>query len=251
MMVLTKRKLKKIISVILAIMIIIAGSVVLLSKNTQEVFNLMVGAQLPYERGDKKDSGYVALTCNIDLGWETEYVDKILAALEKENTKITFTVTGKWAEKNKDELLKIQAAGHEIGNHGYQHLDYANLSYEDNIKQISTSQKIIDDIIGQETKFFQAPAGAFGPDTVKAAKSLGYIPFKWDADTIDWKYRNQPQVIVDRIKGKDLKSGSIILMHPTAATSEAIDDIINIVRDKGLNAGRLSDVFNTGDNTGK
>ena len=55
--------------------------------------------------------------------------------------------------------MRIKKEGHEIGNHGYKHLDYANLSYDDNYTQISTSKKIIDDVIGEETKFFQAEDG--------------------------------------------------------------------------------------------
>lgn len=244
MMVLNKSKLKKIIILILVILLGLSGGVMVLKLfNNKPVFNLFNGVDLPYERGTKDKSGYVALTCNVDLGWETEYIESILETLKKENVKITFNVTGKWAEKNKDELLKIKKQGHEIGNHGYKHLDYSTLSYEDNYEQIETSKKIIEEIINEKTKFFQAPAGSFGAETVKAAKELGYTSIKWDADTIDWKYKNQPEVIIDRMKKKDIKDSSIILMHPTDATTKCIDDIIAIVREKGLKPGKLSDVF--------
>ncbi|WP_131011194.1 polysaccharide deacetylase family protein [Clostridioides difficile] len=244
MMVLNKSKLKKIIILILVVLLVLSGGVMVLKLfNNKPVFNLFNGVDLTYERGTKDKSGYVALTCNIDLGWETEYVESILETLKKENVKITFNVTGKWAEKNKDELLKIKKQGHEIGNHGYKHLDYSTLSYEENYEQIETSKKIIEEIIGEKTKFFQAPAGSFGPETVKAAKALGYTSIKWDADTIDWKYKDQPEVIIDRMKKKDIKDSSIILMHPTNATTKCIDDIIAIVREKGLKPGKLSDVF--------
>lgn len=244
MMVLNKSKLKKIIILILVILLGLSGGVMVLKLfNNKPVFNLFNGVDLPYERGTKDKSGYVALTCNVDLGWETEYIESILETLKKENVKITFNVTGKWAEKNKDELLKIKKQGHEIGNHGYKHLDYSTLSYEDNYEQIETSKKIIEEIISEKTKFFQAPAGSFGAETVKAAKELGYTSIKWDADTIDWKYKDQPEVIIDRMKKKDIKDSSIILMHPTDATTKCIDDIIAIVREKGLKPGKLSDVF--------
>ena len=32
-------------------------------------------------------------------------------------------------------------------------------------------------------------------------------------------------------------------MHPTDATTKCLDDIIQIIRDKNLKPGRLSDVF--------
>lgn len=244
MMVLNKNKLKRIIIIVALILLFLAGGMIFLNRDkSKPAFNLFDRVELPYTQGTKANSGYVALTCNVDLGWETEYVEAILETLKKEDVHITFNVTGKWAEKNKEELLKIQKEGHEIGNHGYKHLDYANLSYEDNLEQIKTSKKIIEDTTKKETKFFQAPAGSFGEETLKAAKDLGYTSIKWDVDTIDWKYREQPDIIIDRIKNKDVKDGSIILMHPTNATTQCLDDIIKIIRDKGLKPGKLGDVF--------
>lgn len=244
MMVLNKSKLKKIIMFILIVLLIVCGIAFTVKHNEPTpTINILDLAKEPYTQGTKKDSGYVALTCNIDLGWESEYVESILETLKTEKVHITFNVTGKWAEKNKDLLLKIKNEGHEIGNHGYKHLDYATLSYDDNLEQISTSKKVIEDALGEETKFFQAPAGSFGSNTVKAAESLNYICFKWDVDTIDWQDKHNPEKIIERVKNKDIVDGSIVLMHPTKATTECIDDIIQIIRDKNLKPGRLSDVF--------
>ena len=47
--------------------------------------------------------------------------------------------------KKQELLLKIKNEGHEIGNHGYKHLDYATLSYDENLEQIKTSKKIIEE----------------------------------------------------------------------------------------------------------
>lgn len=243
MMVLNKEKLKKIIIGIIGVIVIVSGLFFLINRMETKVTSQMLDLTQPYFTGTKLNSGYVALTCNIDLGWESEYVEGILDALKKEDVKITFNVTGRWAEKNQDLLLKIKEQGHEIGNHGHRHLDYANLSYEENLDQIKTSKTIIEDIIEEPTKFFQAPSGSFGENTVKAATELGYTSIKWDIDTIDWNNRKEPEVVIERVKKKNIKENSIVLMHPTYATTECIDDIIQIIRDKGLKSGRLSDVF--------
>ncbi|MGL5348066.1 MAG: polysaccharide deacetylase family protein [Peptostreptococcaceae bacterium] len=244
MMVINKNKLKKIILWILAMILVLSGIAFLINKSTDKAaFQLITSSQLPYNTGTKQGSNYVALTCNVDLGWESEYVEGILDALDKEKVKITFNVTGRWAEKNQELLLKIKSKGHEIGNHGHRHLDYANLSYEENLEQIKTSKSIIEDITKEPTKFFQAPSGSFGEGTMKAATELGYTCIKWDIDTIDWKNRQEPEVIIERVKKKDIKENSIVLMHPTYATTQCIDDIIHIIRDKGLTPGKLSDVF--------
>lgn len=241
MMVLNKVKLRKIFVVGVSFFTLVFGMSFCIKK-VNPTFNF-TDVSLPYTQGTKKGSGYVGLTCNVDLGWENEYVEAILDALKKEDVKITFNVTGKWAEKNEELLLRIHKEGHEIGNHGHKHLDYAKISYEENFNQISMSKKIIEDIIKQETKFFQAPAGSFGEGTLKAANELGYTSIKWNIDTIDWQNRKEPEVVFERVKKKDMVENSIILMHPTYATSECIDEIIALIKERGFKAGRLSDIF--------
>lgn len=245
MMVLSKSKLKKIVIFMLIVVFIIGGIAYILKNRTQDTMNLldMAGNTQPYTMGTLRNSGHVAITCNVDLGWEDEYIEKILEILDNENVKITFAVTGKWAENKQDLLLKMKAKGHEIANHGYQHLNYDTLSYDENFNQIKKSKQAIEDVTKTKSKFFQAPSGAFGDDTVKAANDLGYICYKWDVDTIDWMDKDNPDKIIQRIEKKDIKDGSIVLMHPTKATSICLDEIISIIRTRGYVPGKLSDVF--------
>ena len=98
----------------------------------------------------------------------------------------------------------MKAKGHEIANHGYQHLNYDTLSYDENFNQIKKSKQAIEDVTKTKSKFFQAPSGAFGDDTVKAANDLGYICYKWDVDTIDWMDKDNPDKIIQRIQKKDI-----------------------------------------------
>ena len=122
MMVLNKSKLKKILTFILIILLIICGITFTLKKNSSvPSINILDLAKAPYTQGTKQNSGYVALTCNVDLGWEDEYVISILDTLKKENVHITFNVTGRWAENKRDLLLRMVKEGHEIGNHGHKH----------------------------------------------------------------------------------------------------------------------------------
>lgn len=245
MMVISKNKIKKIVIFLLILAFIIGGIAYILKNRTHDTMNLLDMAEntQPYTMGTLQNSGHVAITCNVDLGWEDNYIEKILEVLDNENVKITFAVTGKWAENKKELLLKMQSKGHEIANHGYQHLNYDTLSYDENLNQIQKSKQIIDDITKTKSKFFQAPSGAFCDNTVKAANDLGYICYKWDIDTIDWMDKDNPDKIVQRIKNKDIKDSSIVLMHPTKATTICLDEIISIIRTNGYKPGKLSDVF--------
>ena len=78
MMVLNKSKLKKIIMWVLVLVALLSSAIFFMkNKGTKPTFELFDQANLPYTQGTKKNSGYVALTCNVDLGWETEYVQGI------------------------------------------------------------------------------------------------------------------------------------------------------------------------------
>src|SRR5437660_7036359 len=64
-----------------------------------------------------------------DSGWETypSYLDvvvpRVLTFLKERDLKITFFIVGQDAalEKNLDAIASIAAAGHEIGNHSFNH----------------------------------------------------------------------------------------------------------------------------------
>ena len=71
----------------------------------------------------------------INVYWGTEYLDDILETLKNHDAKCTFFVGKTWVKDHADMLKKIYDAGHEIGNHGSNHKEHANLSYEGNIKE--------------------------------------------------------------------------------------------------------------------
>ena len=74
-----------------------------------------------------------------------------------------------------------------------------------------------------------------------ACKNLGYTVIMWTHDTIDWRDKN-PDLIYERAT-KNLKSGDLILMHPTDATVKALPKILDYVRSQNLNADVVSNVI--------
>lgn len=227
---------RKTISIII-ILILILGILLATWYNlgkTKEVFNIDI-----YYQGTKEEK-VVAFACNID--WGNEYIDGILNIFEENNIKITFFPTGRWAENNEDLLVKIYKAGHEIGNHGYRHLDYDKLDYASNFEEIKKAHTIIGEITSQEPKYFAPPSGAFNEFTIQAADDLGYKTILWSIDTIDWREDSYKDIIIDRVVDKAHNS-AIVLMHPTSETSKALPEIINRLFQKGYKIGTISDVM--------
>lgn len=225
----------------LIVLLILIGLIILalifgfLYNKTEEIFNPDV-----YYQGTI-DEKTMAFACNVD--WGNDYIPDMLEIFKNNDIKITFFVTGKWAEKNKDLLKEISDSGHEIGNHGYSHLDYDKLSYERNKEEIDKADNIIKDITETVPKYFAPPSGAFNDFTLKASKELGYELILWSIDTIDWRKDSTRDIIIKRVIDKAHNS-AIVLMHPTCETVKALPDIINQLSQKGYKIGSISDIVN-------
>lgn len=186
------------------------------------------------------DNKTVAFACNID--WGNEYIEPMLKVFEDKNIKISFFVTGRWAEKNPEILKLIFAHGHEIGNHGYNHLDYDKLGFEENKKEIKRAHLAIKEILNIDSLYFAPPSGAYNDNTVKAAQELNYDIIMWSIDTIDWRHDSNKEVIKKRVLEK-LHNSAIILMHPTEETLKALPELIGELKSKGYGIGRVSDII--------
>ena len=100
-----------------------------------------------YYNGDTS-SNKVSLMINVY--WGTEYLDDMIEILEEKNVKTTFFIGGTWAVLNEDYLTKIHEAGHELANHGYHHKDHNKLDEAGNLNEISTTHKIVKELLGVE-----------------------------------------------------------------------------------------------------
>lgn len=203
-------------------------------NKVDETFNLDI-----YYKGNVDDR-IVAFACNVD--WGDEYIPTMLEIFKEKNINITFFVTGRWAAKNPELLIKIYEQGHEIGNHGYRHIDYDKLSYEENKEEIIKAHNTIREIIKSKPKYFAPPSGAYNDNTIKAAKDLNYDIIMWSIDTIDWHKDSNKQKIIERVTNK-IHNSAIILIHPTEETIKALPDIINFLYSKGYRIGKVRDVI--------
>lgn len=227
-----KKTLYTVITIILIILILI--SLKLIYNRTEETFNPDVFYQ------GNIDKKVIAFACNVD--WGNEHIPKMLNILEENKIKITYFVTGKWAEKNNELLKEIHEKKHEIGNHGYSHIDYDKLNYEMNRTEILKADNIIKGALGIDLKYFAPPSGAYNDNTIKAAKDLGYRLIMWSIDTIDWRNDSTKDIIIKRVTDK-IHNSAIILMHPTEETVKALPEIIEFLFENNYKIGRISDIL--------
>lgn len=219
---------------IVLILLIVTFTILKVHSRARATFNSDV-----YYQGNIDDK-IVAFACNVD--WGNEHIPNMLEIFKKNDIKITYFVTGKWAEKNADILKMIYDNKHEIGNHGYSHIDYDKLSYDKNKEEIMKAHNIIKETLNIDSKYFAPPSGAYNDNTVNATKDLGYELIMWSVDTIDWRDDSTKDVIVKRVTSK-IHNSAIVLMHPTEETVKALPEIINYLYQNGYKIGTISDVI--------
>ena len=183
----------------------------------------------PYRTGNS-DENKIALTCNV--AWGEEFLPEMLEILDEKGVKITFNILGEWAEKCPEDLKRIAAAGHELGNHGYYHVNHSTLDEDRIIKEIRDTNALIYSLTGIEPLIFAPPAGDYSDDSVKAAVNADMTVVLWSVDTIDWR-REGKEKILERVF-RDPQAGDIILMHPVEDTVQALPEIIDGLRERGL-----------------
>lgn len=200
-------------------------------------FRNVSAAGAPIYKGESENK--VSLMVNVY--WGTEFIEPMLEIFEENGVQTTFFVGGMWVKDNEAVLKTIYEKGHEIGNHGYFHKDHKKINRARNREEIEVTHKLVKSVLGVDMTLFAPPSGAYGDTTIEVAEELGYKTIMWSDDTIDW--RDKDSKLIYTRATKKIKGGSLVLMHPTAATVEALPDIIKTIKEKGLSVAKVSDVI--------
>ena len=192
----------------------------------------------PIFKGNPKKN-MVALMINV--AWGNEYIPQMLKILNQYHVKATFFLDGSWVKKNPKLALMIIEEGHAIGNHAYSHPDLKTKSKAETINEIKKTNETIEAVLDVKPLFFAPPSGSFNQQTVDVAHSLGMHTVLWTVDTVDWKHPD-PNDMVERVTNK-VEAGSMVLMHPTKETTEALGRMIQEIEDKGYQLGTVPDLL--------
>lgn len=191
-----------------------------------------------YNVGVVSTSKRVALT--FDDGPHPKVTRQILETLNKYNALATFFITGRRVEISPTVLKEIAAAGHEIGNHTYNHPKLTTLKLKEAKSQIDLTNKLVKSIIGIEPSLFRPPYGAYN-EQIQAQLEVPLI--MWSVDTLDWQHRN-PQKLLQNVKAQT-KNGSIILMHDVhQTTADGLDAVLAYLTQQGYEFVTVSEILN-------
>lgn len=193
----------------------------------------------------------IALT--FDAGASAAPAASILDALETHGVRVTFFLTGEWAEENPDLVLRMAEEGHELANHTYSHPHLTQLEDEEIREQVLRAEEIIRSLTGQNTQpYLRPPYGDRDQHLLDLLVQDGYISIYWTLDSLDsvgepktpeflFQRVTQP---VDGMGNAVSLDGGIVLMHVgSAPTAEALPQILAWYQERGWQIVKVSEIL--------
>lgn len=210
------------------------------------------GHQPDIYRKGSGDRPWVALT--FDDGPSPQYTPRILELLEAYDVPATFFMVGAHVEAYPEIAAAVVAAGHEVGNHTYTHINVPTASTQRLYEELLGTTIIILEKTGVYPEYVRPPRGLYDGRFGRMAALLGQKIVLWNRSSLDWQGTRIPaETIVRRIVDQ-VKPGDILLFHDSGAlirreggnremTVRALEGIITGVRAKGLEFVPLSQLL--------
>ncbi|MBR8639713.1 polysaccharide deacetylase family protein [Streptomyces tuirus] len=156
------------------------------------------------------------LALTFDDGPAAPETATLLTHLAQYRARATFFTVGQNVVAHPDLVRAEARAGHEVGNHSWNHPDLTKLTADQVTSQLNRTSAAIKAATGKAPTLFRPPYGAVNAQ-VKAATALS--PVLWDVDTEDWKYRDADKVA--RTVIAKAQRNNVVLMHDIHPTSVA------------------------------
>ncbi|MDO4298929.1 MAG: polysaccharide deacetylase family protein [Lachnospiraceae bacterium] len=164
-----------------------------------------------------------------DDGPHPVYTEELLDGLKERGVCATFFVVGKNIPGNEDLIARMEAEGHLIGNHTYDHVKICDMNEADACSQVERTSALVKEITGHDTEFVRPP---FGEWKKNMECSFVMIPVLWDVDPLDWTTSNT-SLVVQRVV-KETEDQDIILLHDYYESSvQAALQIVDILQKDG------------------
>ncbi|WP_078391630.1 polysaccharide deacetylase family protein [Shouchella patagoniensis] len=137
-------------------------------------------------------------------------------------------------EEKAEELREIHEMGFEIGNHTKTHQNLREATEEKQREEIIELNDMIEEIIGERPRFFRAPHGINTDYSRSIVEDEGMTNMNWTYG-YDWEtdYMEKDAIADIMVNTELLGDGGNLLMHDREWSADALEDIVNGLRDKG------------------
>jgi peptidoglycan-N-acetylglucosamine deacetylase len=190
----------------------------------------------------------VALTFDACETRTPSYFDrKILDYLVEHKIPCTIFVSGKFAQRNQEELRKIaQLDFVEIENHSLTHPQHMERLSPGKIEQeVVQNAQLLQTITHYQPVFFRFPAGNYDRKTLHLVESLGYQVVHWTFPSGDPDKKISAPRLSSWVMART-RPGNILIFHINGRgyqTGEALPVIVQDLTQKGYRFVKLRDIL--------
>ncbi len=169
----------------------------------------------------------VAIT--FDAGSDLGFTDQVLDTLATYGVRVTFGITGEWADEHPDAVRRMAAEGHQVMNHSYAHRSFTGASASNPLlttaarqADLAKADAVLSALIGCTTQpFFRPPYGDTDAGVLADVGAAGYrYTVMWTVDSGGWQGLTADQ-IVERITTR-AEPGAILAFHVGSASQDAV-----------------------------
>lgn len=194
------------------------------------------------------------IVLSFDDGPSPANTQPILDILAQKQVPAVFFVVGDAVLRHPEGLRRIIAAGHEVGNHTFSHVNMAEISSEQFRLELNSTQELIESAGGVHSRLFRPPylINREPPSPIKQANfdlllEAGYISVNAAVDSVDWAADSPARIVARTLAAIRSGEGHMLLMHdgggPRSMTIAALPEIIDQARAEGYEFVSLADYF--------
>lgn len=170
-----------------------------------------------------------------DDGPHAEATPFVLNVLKAHDIKATFFVLGKNAEKHPEIVREIREQGHQVGNHGMNHLNGWNTPNSLYAEDVALGKAFSD------SNLFRPAYGKLTRAQYKLLAPTEKVVF-WDVISGDFDENIASKTVVKNVLN-NTRAGSVIVMHDSKKAMNnlkgSINEIIVKLKEKGYQFGVL------------
>lgn len=179
----------------------------------------------------------IALT--FDDGPDEAITPIILELLAQYNAKATFFMLGYRVNLYPEIVNQVHDAGHEIGNHSWNHPQLTKLKPALILEQIEKTDNAIAELVGFAPTLVRPP---YGNVNKKVIDTVPGTLVNWSIDTSDWRDRDV-DMIMNNLE-RQIHEDGIILMHDTyETTAQAVEQILAKYTEEGYEFVTVSELL--------
>lgn len=163
-----------------------------------------------------------------------EQTAEVLDVLKKHKVPAMFFLIGERAEAAPEQVQRMVAEGHILGNHSYSHhRQFDFWPRERMLQDIQRATDILQRVSGQPLRYFRPPFGVTNPPLAHAVKRSGLQAIGWSLRSLDTVKGSGAEV--EKKILRRLRDGDIILLHDTVpGIAGLLDRLIPQIRSRGF-----------------